>query len=293
MAKRNKLPMKIALVSCDELPGWEIDDQPLISALEARGATVHRPSWTSDVDWNQFDLSVIRTTWDYHSRKDTFIAWCKTVPRLLNDVSIVEWNTHKSYLRELEQHGVAIAPTVWIEAGKKVCIQKSMQTLGVTKGFIKPQVGACASDTLRFTEEEYQKAQRFLESNSHQDMMVQPYLEAVETEGELSAIFIGDQFTHGVQKIPVPGDYRVQDDFGASDVPFEFSSDEIQMMKQVLRFVPNHEALLYSRFDYLRDANGDLLLNELELVEPSLFFRHCSYSAVLLADAILKRAMMS
>ena len=65
------------------------------------------------------------------------------------------------------------------------------------------------------------------------------------------------------------------------------------MMKQVLRFVPNHEALLYSRFDYLRDANGDLLLNELELVEPSLFFRHCSYSAVLLADAILKRAMMS
>ncbi|MFT4592537.1 MAG: hypothetical protein ACI9JK_000232 [Phycisphaerales bacterium] len=293
MAKRNELPMKIALVSCDELPGWEIDDQPLINALEARGATVHRPSWTSDVDWNQFDLSVIRTTWDYHSRKDTFVAWCKTVPRLFNDASIVEWNTHKSYLRKLEQHGVAIAPTVWIEAGKKVCIQKSMQTLGVTKGFIKPQVGACASDTLRFTEEEYQKAQRFLESNSHQDMMVQPYLVAVETEGELSAIFIGDQFTHGVQKIPVPGDYRVQDDFGASDVPFEFSSDEIQMMKQVLRFVPNHEALLYSRFDYLRDANGDLLLNELELVEPSLFFRHCTYSAILLADAILKRAMMS
>jgi hypothetical protein len=293
MAKRNELHMKISLVSCDELPGWEIDDQPLINALEARGATVHRPSWTSDVDWNQFDLTVIRTTWDYHTRKDTFVAWCKTVPRLFNDASIVEWNTHKSYLRELEQHGVAIAPTVWIEAGKKVCIQKSMRTLGITRGFIKPQVGACASDTLRFTEEEYQKAQRFLESNSHQDMMIQPYLEAVETEGELSAIFIGDQFTHGVQKIPVPGDYRVQDDFGASDVPFKFSSDEIQMMKQVLRFVPNHEALLYSRFDYLRNANGDLLLNELELVEPSLFFRHSSYSAVLLADAILKRAMMS
>ena len=34
--------MNIALVSCDNLPGWEVDDQPLIDALDAKGATVHR-----------------------------------------------------------------------------------------------------------------------------------------------------------------------------------------------------------------------------------------------------------
>ena len=48
-------------------------------------------------------------------------------------------------------------------------------------------------------------------------MMLQPYLETVETEGELSALYFDGVFSHGVRKIPVPGDYRVQDDFGASD----------------------------------------------------------------------------
>ena len=62
--------MNIALVSCDNLPGWEVDDNPLIHALENKGAIVHRPVWTDDIDWNQFAISVIRTTWDYHSRKN-------------------------------------------------------------------------------------------------------------------------------------------------------------------------------------------------------------------------------
>nr|MBC8200447.1 hypothetical protein [Planctomycetota bacterium] len=54
--------MNISLVSCEELPGWEVDDTPLIDALIARGVTVHRPAWTAEIDWNQFDMSVIRTT---------------------------------------------------------------------------------------------------------------------------------------------------------------------------------------------------------------------------------------
>jgi hypothetical protein len=54
-----------------------------------------------------------------------------------------------------------------------------------------------------------------------------------------------------------------------------------------------YEELLYARFDYLRDNSGNLVLNELELVEPSLFFRHCNKSASVFADAIIKRVMMS
>jgi glutathione synthase/RimK-type ligase-like ATP-grasp enzyme len=285
--------MNVALVSCDDLPGWEVDDNPLIEALTAKGALVCCPAWTDKIDWNQFDISVIRTTWDYHSKKDEFVAWSKTVPRLFNNSTIVEWNTHKSYLRELQQHGIAIAPTIWVQSGEKVSIEQSMQTFGVTKGFIKPQVGATASDTLRFTNDELESAQQFLEANLHQDMMVQPYIESVETVGELTAIFIDGEFTHGVQKIPVEGDYRVQDDFGASDMPYTFTTSEIEMMRQTLEYVPMHEELLYARFDYLLDDDGKLVLNELELVEPSLFFRHCKKSAHLFADAIMNRVMMS
>ena len=282
--------MRIALVSCTNRPGWEIDHAPLIKALKNKGAQVTRPAWDDEVDWNQFDVSVIRTTWDYHGRKDAFVRWCQQVPRLYNNAEIVTWNIHKSYLRELSEKGVAIAPTVWVQATTTCDLKKAMNTLHCTKGFIKPQVGACASDTLRFTIDELQTAQEFLDSNSHQDMMIQPYLSNVETEGELTAIFIEDTYTHGVQKIPVQGDYRVQDDFGASDMPFVFAPSEIQEMKEVLQLVPNANELLYARFDYLRDDAGNLLLNELELIEPSLFFRHCKKSADIFADAILQRA---
>ena len=291
--KGNQLAVNVALVTCDNLPGWEVDDNPLIDALVSKGATVHRPSWTADVDWGQYDISVIRTTWDYHTKKDVFLKWCNTVPRLYNNATIVQWNTHKSYLRELEQKGIDIAPTAWIAQDTKVDIKEIMNRFDAENGFIKPQVGACASDTLRFNESEIHQAQQFLDANLHQDMMVQPYLESVETEGELTAIFIDGELTHGVQKIPVSGDYRVQDDFGASDMPYSFTIDEITCMNQVSLCVPHHDELLYARFDFLRDNDGKLLLNELELIEPSLFSRHCEDSAILFADAIIKRTMMA
>ena len=85
--------MNVSLVSCDNLPGWEVDDTPLIQSLESEGATVHRPSWTSDIDWNQFDISIIRTTWDYHSRIGDFLSWSNRVPRLFNDADTVSY-TH-------------------------------------------------------------------------------------------------------------------------------------------------------------------------------------------------------
>ena len=57
-------------------------------------------------------------------------------------------------------------------------------------------------------EEDLKQAQahidRLLETES---VMIQPYHARVETEGELSAIFIDGQFSHAVRKIPVPGDF--------------------------------------------------------------------------------------
>jgi hypothetical protein len=195
-------------------------------------------------------------------------------------------------LRELALKGANIAPTKWITRGVQVDLIEIMEKLETSRGFIKPQIGACASDTFRFTLDNIVEAQAFLNAQLHQDMMVQPYIASVETEGELSAIFIEDGFAHGVQKIPVAGDYRVQDDFGASDTLYTFTDKEIQMMREVLQHIPEYEDLLYARFDYLRDDKGTLLLNELELIEPSLFFRHCEATAISFAKAITKRAMM-
>lgn len=283
--------MKIALASCSNLPGWEIDDKPLIEALRLKGAQVDTPSWSEECDWNDFDLTVIRTTWDYHLQMDTFLQWVETVPRLYNNASIIKWNIHKSYLKELESQGDLISPTIWVPAGDEINVRSAMKTLGSNKGFIKPQVGACASNTFRFDETQFEDAIQFIQERQHLDMMIQPYFESVETIGEFSGIFLGGKFTHGVQKIPAKGDYRVQDDFGASDHPFAFTPEEITCMETTLSHVPHSKELLYARFDYLKNDSGTLILNELELVEPSLFFRHCNEAANHFASVILKTAM--
>ena len=125
--------------------------------------------------------------------------------------------------------------------------------------------------------------------------MLQPYRESVETEGELSLVVVDGEATHGVRKIPVPGDYRVQDDFDASDVPHEFAADERAALLEVVVAAERELAmptgsLLYARVDVLRAPDGGLDLNELELVEPSLFFRHRAAAAERLAEALLRRA---
>lgn len=280
--------MKIALASCNNLPGWEVDDLPLIAELESLGAEVHTPAWTGEVDWNAFDATIIRTTWDYHTRAQEYVSWARTAPRLFNSFPVIEWNINKSYLRDLESNGVPIAPTVWIEIGEQKLVAEALDQFQTTTGFIKPLVGACASDTFRFNANEIEQAQSFLDERIDQEMMIQPYLCSVESEGELSAIFVDGELTHGVQKIPVKGDYRVQDDFGAEDKPYAFTQQEVASMKDMFKYVPNGAKLLYARVDYLRADDGALLLNELELIEPSMFFRHSADAHKKFADAIVR-----
>jgi hypothetical protein len=113
--------------------------------------------------------------------------------------------------------------------------------------------------------------------------MLQPYLSRVETDGEVSAIFVDGRLTHAVRKVPVAGDYRVQDDFGVSDYPIDFPDPALAKAAVDAAGRP----LLYARADFLISDNG-LQLTELELVEPSLFFRHAPHAADVLAGAIQK-----
>jgi hypothetical protein len=122
-------------------------------------------------------------------------------------------------------------------------------------------------------------------------MILQPYLPAVETFGEVSAISFGGVLSHAVRKIPVSGDYRVQDDFGASDEPWA-CTDELKALSDcalaaAARLLQRSEPLLYARVDALRDLSGRLVLTELEIVEPSLFFRHASEAPARFADVVV------
>lgn len=276
--------MKLALATCSTVPDWEVDDRPFHEALAAHGVDARERVWDDpDVDWTDFDAVLIRTTWDYQEKRDAFVAWAErlTVP-LFNPPGIVRWNTHKSYLRDLEAKGIPIVPTEWLDRGTSPDIASCCQRRGWRRAFLKPCVGATARETLRFDAGDTGAEQHGRRLLANEDMMLQPYLSRVERDGELSAIFIDGEHTHSVRKVPVPGDYRVQDDFGAKDYSVEFP--DAALARRTIDAVGRH--LLYARADFLIDDDDGLRLTELELVEPSLFFRHGRHAAERLAEAI-------
>lgn len=318
--------MRIALATCSNLPDWEVDDRPLVTALERRGVEVAEPVWDdSAVDWSRFDACLIRTTWDYMERPDEYLAWAErvaAVTRLFNPPGAVRWNLHKRYLRDLEERRIPTVPTVWLPRGSRPEIADILAERGWRRAFLKPTVGATARETLRFDADRegvaraQAHADRLLPSEG---LMLQPYLARVETEGERSAIFfqISSQdgsgrlaLSHAVVKRPVPGDYRVQDDFGATDAPVTLEPRELEVARATAALVEraglwnagepgDGDRLLYARVDLLRgdpqrdgespDGETEVFVSELELVEPSLFFRHAPEAAEALTGALLRR----
>lgn len=286
---------RVALASCRDLPQWEVDDRPLLAALRRRGVDLHRPSWDDpSFAWREMDACLIRTTWDYQERLDDFLAWARSTAattRLFNPLPIVEWNARKTYLRDLEARGAAIVPTVWLPAGASPDLSARLAGRGWRRAFIKPVVGATSRETLPFRTDAagLPAARRHLERLlPREPMMLQPFLPRVLDEGELSQLWIDGAFSHGVRKVPVPGDYRVQDDFGARDEPWRPTPAELEVGRRILA-AAGADDLLYARLDFLLDDGGELLLSELELIEPSLFLRHREEAAERLAEALLRR----
>jgi glutathione synthase/RimK-type ligase-like ATP-grasp enzyme len=212
------------------------------------------------------------------------------VTTLHNSKEIIAWNSEKSYLKDLEVAGMPVAPTEWFERGETVDLARVMQERGWESGFIKPLVGAVASDThrLRAGEDSVREAEGFLNARLiDQAMMLQPYLSRVETEGEVSVMLIDGEPTHSVQKLAVAGDYRVQDEHGGTDHLVCLDPSLVALSQRALSVAPGEEPPLYARVDFLFDDEGGAVVNELELVEPMLFFQHHPIAAAVFADAIL------
>ena len=121
--------------------------------------------------------------------------------------------------------------------------------------------------------------------------MIQPFLKYVETIGEFSAVFFGNKLSHVIQKVPQRGDYRVMDDFGGRDRTAVLDQEGYDVCAKALqhsKLQSPKDRLLYGRVDLLRDNDGHWVLNEFELIEPSLFFRHKPEAGYDFAEAVME-----
>jgi len=281
---------RIALVTCAALPGLDPDEVPFVAALEARG---HRPEavvWDDPtVDWGAFDAVLLRSTWDYHHRRDEFLRWVGDVARrtsLWNPLELVRWNTHKSYLGTLAERGAPVVPTVFLGAGEAVDLHRLMRDRGWRDVVMKPTVGADSFGIERATESTPAEGQRLLEALlAEREVMVQPYLRSIEEPGERCLVFVDGRLSHAVRK---RSHFLGGRHAGPEGVPVRPDPDEVEAAAQVLAAVSGPSPL-YARVDLARDDDGVPCLIELELTEPTLFFLGAPGSAESLVAALEAR----
>jgi len=283
---------RLALATCSELPDLDPDEQLVLPELQRLGVDAAVEVWDDEtVPWDAYELVVVRSTWDYQDRRDAFLRWAARVPHVLNPLPALVWNTDKTYLRELGARGVPCVATTWIEPGT------DLGALALPGGevVVKPAISAGSRNTERYADARepacLAHVQRLL--GAAHTVMMQPYVASVDEQGETSLLYIDGVYSHAINKAATliePG--AAEGKLFAPEVitPAQPAEDERSTAEVVLDSLqwPRAE-LLYARVDIVHGDNGQPLLLEIELTEPSMFLGSADGAAARFAAAMARR----
>lgn len=239
------------------------------------------------IDWKSFTAVIPKACWDYMLYPAEFESFLKKILNLnvpmKNDAKIVLWNMRKTYLLDLQKLNLPVAEFILIPQysdGKTLNIIDQLRRVNFNAATIvaKPSISGGALDTIRFVIDDIHLHETlFNKILSYADLILQPYFPEIAETGEYSYFFFNNQFSHAIIKKPVLGDYRAHQLFGAKNLSYQPSDEEV---RQGLRFVsvlqPQCE---YARVDVFK-RNDQLFLIELELIEPYFYFERAPRSAL-------------
>jgi hypothetical protein len=157
----------------------DLDLPVLIDAIHTSGMRAEALEWDADHDWAAFDVVLVRSTWDY--------AW-----RLQE---VIRWNLNKRYLRDVENTGLPVVPTVYFRAAEPLDLPEG-------EIVVKPVVSAGARNTARYLPEAWAEAIEHIRMLHREgvDAMVRPYLKGIDTMGERALAFFNGSFSHAIRK---------------------------------------------------------------------------------------------
>lgn len=257
----------------------------LTEALAATSAEVVPTPWTDHIHdaatLATYPLVLSVLTWGYHRDHGRWMTacdtWAKAGVRIANPASVLGWNSDKRYLQRLARGGAPVPRTLWLEAPTPDQVAAAFDALGDTI-VVKPAVSGGAW-----------KTQRLNRGDAIADLpagltLLQPYMPTIETDGETSLLFFGGRFSHAVNKRPVPGEFRIQVQFGGDYRPVDPPPAAMAMAEQVLSIVD--EPLLYARVDLALGPDGAWRLMELELIEPDFYLGCDPKGGSLFAEAV-------
>jgi len=266
---------KTAFVTCTQFPKLTEDDLLAAKALGELGISVEAAIWDDpSVNWSIYSDVVIRACWDYHLKPEEFLSWLTMLDRagtiVNNPVDVIRWNMEKTYLKELQEDGISIVPSVWLTGRDKVQLADILSRTGWQKAVIKPVISASAYQTSIVSLQNEPEAQVVLSNLLNSGaVIIQEFAEEIRTKGEWSLIFFNKQYSHSVIKRPQQGDFRVQWEHGGTSAAVVPAPSLIAQAQMILEKID--APLLYARVDGV-EREDRLFLMELELIEPFLFF---------------------
>jgi glutathione synthase/RimK-type ligase-like ATP-grasp enzyme len=275
----------IATANFDDVQ-FDPDGQILLDALALADLDGSMCVWNdASVEWSGFDLTVIRSTWDYTDDLPGYLAWARGIARLLNPYPIIEYSTDKHYLGDLARRSHRIVPTTFCDVGQEPVFPDGPFV-------VKPTVGRGAIGAEKYApgDDERAVAHVRLLHASGCDVMIQPYISSIDHDGERALVFIDGKFSHAMTKaamLNTPAEvrdaaFRRRQMSVAKAEPDAVAFGEAVMDEETFR------GILYGRVDLVMTSEGWAIM-ELELVEPSLFLAYDDRAPRRLAEAIRAR----
>ena len=280
---------RCAYLTMDDFGDFVSDADLSFAPMAELGWEVEMVPWRSDADWDSYGLVYICTPWDYQDDVDAFIEVLERIENssatLVNCLELVHWNLEKNYLRDLEARGAAIVPSLFHDGFDSADLARWFAAHRTDKVVVKPLVGANADHVTVLEQPIAPATVEALDATyASRPFFVQPFMEAVLTEGEYSTFFFNGDYSHAILKKPGVGDFRTQEEHGAEILSVDAPQSLIDTAHDVVAMV---EPLpVYVRADFVRDDAGDFLVMELELIEPSLYLRTDPASAARFAHAL-------
>ena len=207
-------PLRVAFAttSPDGMLGADPDRPFHEAAFAATGAILaHEMWWDSHVEWESYDLVVVRSTWDYVERLCDYRKWLgrmRQLPNFHNPVPVIEWNIDKRYLGDLAAIGIPVVPTeVATTIDQARGLMEAHSERGTAQVVLKPTTSAGSRLTGRFRTEDpaaLALARAILADGLA--VMVQPAVASVATRGEVSAVVVAGELSHAFHKAPLLAD---------------------------------------------------------------------------------------
>ena len=280
----------LAFLTMDSLDDFVSYDALVADCLADRDVTVANVSWRSrTVKWDDFEMVIIRSPWDYQQAADEFLTVLEAIDAstavLWNPIDVVRWNVRKTYLQELDDRGITIVPTQFVESPTESQICGMFEVFESDQIVIKPVVGANANDAFWLRPDSSAlELQRIESLYAGRLALLQPFIPSVIEYGETSLMFFDGQYSHSVLKTPKAGDFRVQEEHGSRIQSIAPDPALIEFSRRALAPIP--QPILYGRVDLVELPNGQPAVMELELIEPSMYLSYDADSAARFADAI-------